>query len=85
MDQPAAVTDLAFYPNRRESRISEAAAVAARSQQLYERMTAKATAARRQDFSRALQQGLSLAGLATAVGLGTEEVEAILDPAVPPT
>jgi hypothetical protein len=45
---------------------------------MYERITAKAEAARRRDFMRALEQGMSVGELAEAVGLEAQDVQAIV-------
>jgi hypothetical protein len=74
VSEPSRVSDFAAYALRRHERRSAGAELAERSQELYERVTAKAGAARRRDFTRALEQGLNIDELAEAVGL---EVEAI--------
>jgi hypothetical protein len=75
---PASVTDLAGYAIRRRDRLSAAAEAAERSQAMFERITARAAAARRRDFIRALEQGVSVEHLAEAVGLEPEDVLAIV-------
>jgi hypothetical protein len=70
----ASVTQLAEYANRRRKRTSAAAGAAERSQDLYERITAKADAARRRDFATALENGVTIDELAKAVGLEADDV-----------
>jgi hypothetical protein len=72
------VAQLAEYAQRHRERLSAAAEQAGRSQSMYERITAKAEAARRRDFMRALEQGMSVGELAEAVGLEAQDVQAIV-------
>jgi Ni,Fe-hydrogenase III large subunit len=68
------VTDLAPYAVRRGARLSAATRLAEKSQSLYERITARAEAARRRDFKHALEQGLGVDEIAEAAGLEAEDV-----------
>jgi hypothetical protein len=77
MEPSAAVTDLCAYANARRPRRS-AAATAERSQELYERIVARAEQARKRDFLHALERGMGAEQLAQAVGLELEDLNAIV-------
>jgi DNA-binding transcriptional regulator YdaS (Cro superfamily) len=74
----AVVVDLTPHLDERRRLASSELVRAARSDQMYRQVVAKACAARRRDFESAIKGGVSIEELAEAVGLDAEDVEEIV-------